>query len=275
MKGLLGWFGKARNGRSSSQSAAPQAKPAEVIPPSNPAFQPVNELERLLMAAGVDPESRPAFQHALLEWEIFAATPAAPQGGAPQTDDPDQQFPLLTVRAPDQSMAAAIFTSEPRIAEAFGEGARPIKAGGRSLLEMAARTGVFLNPGSEYRVHFDPAGVAGLLGRHTTRTITQPTRVLLATPAEPPHALMAQLREVLGSRADVSAAWLALAQWPNEDSSSWFLDVRTDLTRADVVQLLTEVFRGSAFEGRTLEMIVREPGEPDGVGVRVAPNGAE
>jgi hypothetical protein len=171
-------------------------------------------------------------------------------------------------------MAAAIFTSEPRIAEAFGAGARFIKAGGRTLLEMAASTGVFLNPGSEYRVHFDPAGVAGLLGRHTTHTLTEPTSVLLATPAEPPHALIAQLRDVLGSRPDVSAAWLALAQWPDNDSPSWFLDVRTSLTRADVVQLLAEVFRGAAFQGRTLEMIVREPGEQDGIGVRVAPAGA-
>ena len=129
---------------------------------------------------------------------------------------------------------AALFTSESRIVEVFAPGAGFIRAPGQALLEIVATTGAFLNPGSPYRVHWDPAGIAGVLGRPFTRTITKPTQLLLATPSAPPNELISELRVVLGSRADVSDAWLALAQWPENGEFSWYLDVRTNFQRAYV-----------------------------------------
>ncbi len=226
------------------------------------------------MAAAVDPTARAAFQQLLLRSDLYAATPEPPTAGGVRDLKVGENLPLLTVRAPDESSVAALFTSEPRVVEVFGPGAGFIRAPGQALLEIVATTGAFLNPGSPYRVHWDPAGIASVLGRPVTRTITKPTQLLLATPSAPPNALISELRVVLGSRADVSDAWLALARWPENGEYSWYLDVRTKLQRTYVAELMSEVFKGGPFEGRPLDMIVREPGGADGVGIRVAPGTA-
>jgi hypothetical protein len=270
MKKLLGRFTKALRSLPSSRVADTNAERGQTLS-VQPAFQPNNELERKLMGAAVDPDKRAEFQRLLLASDVYAATPQPPPAGGMRDFAAGDELPLLTVRAPDESLVAAIFTSEPRIVEVFGPGVGFIRMQGQALLELVATTGAFLNPASPYRVHWDSAGIAGVLGRPVTRTITKPTRVLLATPSAPPSPLIGQLRFVLGSRSDVPDAWLALAHWPENGEYSWYLDVRTTLERGDVNGVLSEVFKGAPFEGLPLDMIVQEPGGPDGIGIRVAP----
>jgi hypothetical protein len=270
MKKLLGRFAKAVRGEPSNAGVEPETGPRQATPPK-PADQPNNELERKLMAAAVDADQRPAFNQMLLKSQLYAATPEPPPIGGSRNLQAGEDLPLLTVQAPDERWVAAIFTSEPRIAEVFGPGVSFIQMQGQALLEIVAHTGAFLNPGSSYRVHWDPAGIAGVLGQPFTREIAKPTKLLLATPSSPPNSLIGQLRFVLGSRPDVPNAWLALAHWPENGEYSWYLDIRTTLQRTDVTELLSEVFKGAPFEGRPLDMTVREPGAPDGIGIRIAP----
>lgn len=223
------------------------------------------------MAAAVDPDKRTAFQQLLLRSQLFAATPHAPATGAQRTLQVGEELALLTVQAPDEKLVAAIFTSEPRLTEMFPQGAGFIQVQGQALLELVASTGAFLNPGSAYRVHWDSAGIASILGRPVTYTITKPTQLLLGTPAEPPVELVAQLRRMLGSRPDVPDAWFAIAHWSENGERSWYLDVRTHLPRDEVTAMLGDVLKGGPFQGLPLDLIVRAPGEPDGVGMRIAP----
>jgi hypothetical protein len=136
---------------------------AEQPPPVARNFQPNNELERMLMAATSDPKQRPAFQQLLLQSDLLAATPTAPAVAGPRTFGAGEEIPLLTVPAPDDGSVAAIFTSEPRLVEAFGAGTGYVEMSGQALLELVAKTGAFLNPASAYRVHWDPTGIAGVL----------------------------------------------------------------------------------------------------------------
>jgi hypothetical protein len=267
MKKLLGRLAQAVRRMRASGGDVGEVGPVQAAP----AATPPNELERRLAEAAVDPAKRTAFQQLLLKSDIYAATPAPPPTDASGVIPTGTDLALLNVPAPDGSQVAAIFTSEARIAETFGPGVRFVRIQGQALLEIVQRTGAFLNPGSPYRVHWDPAAIASLLGRPHTYQITQPTKLLLATPSQPPAALIAQLRGILGSRADVPDAWFALAQWPEKNEYSWYLDVRTKLDRAKVVELLGDVFEGGPFEGRPLDMIVRDPAEPPGVGIRIAP----
>jgi hypothetical protein len=270
MKDLLARFTRALRGPPSKPAAAAGA-PTAAPSPAKHAFEPNNELERMLMAAATDPQRRSEFQQLLLRSELFAATPEAAPTGGTRTLEAGENLPLLTVQAPDERSVAALFTSQPRIVETFGPGVGFLRAQGQALLELVASSGAFLNPGSAYRVHWDSAGLASILGRPVTRTITKPTKLLLGTPSEPPGALISQLRDRLGSRPDVPEAWFALAHWPENGERAWYLDVRTKLERTEVAGLLAEVLKGGPFEGLPLDMIVREPGGPDGVGIRIAP----
>jgi hypothetical protein len=267
MKKLLGRFAKAARAKPSGDGSEREPGSGQTMPTT----EPINELERKLMAAAVDPDKRTEFQRLLLVSDLYAATPGPPPVEGTRDFEAGEDLPLLTVRGPDEKSVAAIFTSEARIVEVFGPGVGFVRMQGEALLEIVARTGAFLNPGSAYRVHWDPEGIAGVLGRPFTRVITKPTQIRLATPSEPPTGLISQLRSVLGSRRDVPDAWLALANWPENGEYSWYLDVRTSLQRAYVTELMSEVFKGAPFAGLPLDMIVREVGGPDGVGIRVAP----
>jgi type III secretion system (T3SS) SseB-like protein len=263
MKNVLGRFAQAVR----RMRGGGEAKPVQT---AHAIAQP-NELEHKLAEAAVDPAKRAAFQQLLLKSDIYAVTPSPPPTDASGMIPAGTDLALRNVPAPDGSQVAAIFTSEARIAETFGPGVSFVRIQGQALLEIVAQKGAFLNPGSQFRVHWDPAGIAGVLGRPFTYELTKPTKLLLATPSQPPTALIAQLRDILGSRADVPDAWFALAQWPEKNEYAWYLDVRTKLEHAQVVELLSDIFNRGPFEGRPLDMIIRDPAETPGVGIRIAP----
>jgi len=234
-------------------------------------FRPLNELEQMLVEAATDPSKRNAFQKGFLEAEVYAATPDAPDAEGMRTLKAGEQLKLLNVPGPDGQPVAAIFTAEARIAEVFGPGYGFLLFRGEALLEIVAKTGAFLNPGLPYRVHWGPDAVAAMLGRPVGRTITKDTKVLLGSPSEPPVQLIAELRETLGSHPRIAEAWLALASWPETGEQAWYLDVRTNLSPADVSELMSPVFKRANFAGRYLDMIVKKPDETGGIGIRVAP----
>lgn len=264
MNGILGRLTSAFRGRPRPAAPNPPA-------PAAPAFEPVNDLERKLMAAATDPAQRTAFQQALLKADLYAATPEPPASAGSRTLEADEQVQLMNVAAPDGTPVAAVFTSQARVAQAFGPGTGYIGVNGEVLLGLVAGQGAWLNPGSSYGVRWTAEELAAVLGNPVRRTVTKDTQVMLGVPAEIPHALIASLRDALGADPRVCDAWLALAHWPEAGTWSWYLDVRTDLSPDDVNGLLAGVFSGADLGGRPLDMLVNPPGKAEGAGLRVVP----
>lgn len=65
------------------------------------AFQPHNEIERLLMDAAINADARVSFQQALLDAELYAATPEAPEINDVRTISKGERLSLLNVQSPD------------------------------------------------------------------------------------------------------------------------------------------------------------------------------
>jgi hypothetical protein len=259
--------GKRGGGAAGAAVDAPPAAPAAA-----PAvFEAGNELERLLMAAALDPARRVAFQQALLQADLFAGTVDAPAREGWRTTGAGETLRLVSVTGADGAAVPATFTSQARVAEVLGPEARFVQMNGARLLEMLARDGAVLNPGLGYSVQWSAQELAGVLGGPVARTLAAGTDVLLGSPARRPEALIKDLSAVLGADRRIEAAWLALAQWPAAGESAWYLDVRTRLAPDEVNALLAGVFQRADFAGRPLDMVVKAPGGGDGVGIAVAP----
>lgn len=268
LKRLVGW----------SNDETPSSEKLPVAPSSEQreqaafaAFQPHNEIERLLMDAALHSDARITFQLALLETDLCAATPDAPEATELRIAEEGEHMKLLNVRSPDGAPVTAIFTAPERIVEVFGIGVGFVAIKGEDLLSMVVNQGAWLNPGFPYSVYWSPEELATILGRPVRRTVNKDTQILLGVPADPPTALIAALRAKLNSNTHIVEAWLALASWPEDGSSSWYLDVRTCLAPATVQDLLAEIFKRADYAGRPLDMILNEPDAGEGIGIRLVP----
>jgi hypothetical protein len=235
------------------------------------AFQPHNEIERLLIDAAINADARIVFQQALLEAELCAATPDAPKFADLRTVGEGERISLLNVQSPDGKPVAAIFTAQERIVEVFGMGVGFVAIRGEELLSIVASQGAWLNPGFPYSVYWTADQLSVILGKPVQRTIKKDTEIMLGVPADPPTALIADLRAALAHDSGIVEAWFALAHWPEEGKSSWYLDVRTDLVRGDVQNLLAETFKRADYAGRPLDMVVNKPSGNEGIGIRLVP----
>lgn len=236
------------------------------------AFQPHNEIEQALMDAAVNPDARAAFHRALLDADLYAATPEAPAFAENRIAQEGERLSLLNVQGPDGAPVAAIFTAQERIVEVFGMDVGFVAIRGEELLSLVANQGAWLNPGFPYSVYWTPSELSAVLGKGLQRTIQKETSVMLGVPADPPTALVTALQKVLGNDTRITEAWLALAHWPEEGTASWYLDVRTNLAAATVGDVLAETFRRADYAGKPLDMVVNIPGGGEGVGIRVAPS---
>lgn len=255
------------------KAAAEPIAPAAADPPptaDRPAFQPANPLESLLMAAGTNPAARPAFQQALLDATLLVGTPEAPERPAARTLEQDERLSILTVPI-DDGAAAAVFTSEQRLAACFGPGTGYVALEGRALFEIIASGDAILNPGSDYGVHWSSDDIQAMLGRPVRRVVEQDTKVLLGSPAEPPNLLITALTHALADDPRVEAAWLALAHWPDAGESSWYLDIHASAGADDVLPGLADALVPANLAGRSIDVIVNPPSAADGAGIRLKP----
>lgn len=239
-------------------------------PPPPPTFEPLNEIERLLMDAAVRADARPVFERALLDAQLFAATPEAPATHTERIVGAGETLQLFNVESPQGTAVAAIFTAHERIADFFQRQTGYVAMRGEDLLEIVAGQGAWLNPGASYGVYWSAQDLAVILGKPVTRTIEKDTQILLGSPADPPVALIAALKAVLGNDARIAGAWLALAHWP-DGTSAWHLDIRTALDADAVRALLADTFKTADYAGRPLDMVVNAPDGADGTGIRIAP----
>lgn len=118
------------------------------LPELAPDWSPENPLEEKMAQIPNSVEAQFAFARLLLESEVLLATagPATTQGA--RTLEGDEDFEVVCVADTRGGSAAAMFTSDTRIAEAFGSGAPYVALNGRAALEAIARTGVMINAGT-------------------------------------------------------------------------------------------------------------------------------
>jgi hypothetical protein len=95
---------------------------------------------------------------------------------------------------------------------------------------------------------------------------------MLGSPAERPHQLIAQLTQLLDGDARILAAWLALAQWPDTDDYTWYLDIHSHVTQDEISRALASVVGGLDLGGRPIDVVITVPGTGEGTGIQVKPN---
>lgn len=225
------------------------------------AFEPLNDLERLLMAAtGGGEAERKAFEAAVPEHVLWAAVP---EGADPQGDP----LTLVTGRGRDGAVATALFTARER-AEATLPTATPVGFPGRDLLRSVRGRDVVLNPGHGHGVRWSAGAVAALLGDPVPPEALR-TPVAVARPKETPPGLVEGVTQVLGAAPQVKGAWLALARWADSDLPGFLLDVRMDEVDAGTLPALLDAALAEATLDARLDVITRRPGEADGAGIEL------
>lgn len=236
---------------------------------SPPAFAPTNMVERQLVAAangGLDQQK--AFEKFILDETLYVATPEVP---AEETVSFSQgeNIRLLNVPLNDGRQATAVFTSPQRVAEAFGD-VGYIGIQGRILFETIRATPAVLNPGQAYGVVWEPETLAAMLGLPVERVVKKDTQIMLGFPADPPTELIGRLRNAFSALPQVEAAWLALAAWPEDQTQTWYLDVRTSSADHDPIRrALPDAIQGADMHGRPLDMVINPVGQTEGVGIAI------
>jgi len=225
--------------------------------PARPAFEPLNDLERLLMAAasgGAD--QRAAFESAVADAELWVV----PADGEAAPD----VLRLRTV-ALEGRPATAVFTAAERATQAVGPDAAPVAFPGRALLETIRENPAVLNPGHGYGARWSPDAMAALIGRPNPAPAGRyPTHV--ARPADTPPGLVEALTRELSAEPAVKAAWLALARW-NDGAEGFLLDIRRT-GDAPVSVLMNRALAGLALDTR-LDVVVGVPEEAAGAGLEI------
>jgi SseB protein N-terminal domain len=130
-----------------------------MIDENTPDFQPVNMVEKQLVAAAIgNSDQQKAFEKFILDETLYFATPEVhPEGNI--TLQVDTSIQLLNATLDDGRQAAAVFTSPQRVGETFGEvGYMGLQ--GRTLFEMIRAKPAVLNPGQTYCVVWEPSAMA-------------------------------------------------------------------------------------------------------------------
>jgi SseB protein C-terminal domain/SseB protein N-terminal domain len=240
-----------------------------MIDENTPDFQPVNMVEKQLVAAAIgNSDQQKAFEKFILDETLYFATPEVhPEGNI--TLQVDTSIQLLNATLDDGRQAAAVFTSPQRVGETFGEvGYMGLQ--GRTLFEMIRAKPAVLNPGQTYCVVWEPSAMAAMLGLPMERTIQKDTKIMLGLPADPPTEVIERLKLEFISIPDVAAAWLALAVWPETQEQSWYFDVRTDSTDHEVIRrALSVAIEGADLKGRPVDMVINAASSADGIGIVV------
>ncbi|MET2825369.1 enhanced serine sensitivity protein SseB C-terminal domain-containing protein [Mesorhizobium shangrilense] len=239
---------------------------------SNEHFQPINDLEYLLVEAATDPSKRDRFKEELLATDLFAATPEAPQTVQQRTTEFGEGVNIMNVVDADGKPIPAMFTSEARIVEVFGPGTGYIRVNGAILLGLVVKDGAVLNPGSSYGVRWTASELASLLGGPVQRTLEKDTQMFLGVPAERPEQLIANLHAFLRGEPKIKEAWLALAHWPETNDWSWYLDIRSEFAADDIAHLVSGVISKSSFGAYPVDVVVNVPNDTVGQGIRIKPS---
>jgi len=196
-------------------------------------FEPVNDLERSLVQATKDPAHRPGFYRDFIDAEIFAVRHGRPsadiEGGSVNEGRSTEltaggTLQLMTWDKDGQTIIP-IFSSLPRLQGFIKEEANYIGMKAEDFLGMTRGAALILNPGSAYGKEFTAKEVASILdGSIWKPTVDyvamKDTKVLIAQPANYPHALVSALRRYFQTMPQVQRAYLAHFFNPQRDEKA-------------------------------------------------------
>ena len=230
--------------------------------PARPLFEPLNDLERLLMAAASGgPDQRAAFEAAVADAELWVV----PAPGDARAENAADVLRLRTVEL-DGRAATVVFTARERAAQVMGPDVEPAAWPGRALLETIRENPAVLNPGHGYGARWSPDAMAALIGRPNPAARDRvPTHV--AMPADTPPGLVEALTRELGGAPAIKAAWLALARW-TDGEEGFLLDLRGDPDEAAVPVLMNRALTGLTLDAR-LDVVLGAPDQPAGAGLEI------
>ena len=207
-------------------------------------FEPLNALERALMAAAKDPASRRAFTDKLLESEVYISPAGDPSANNGRGE-------VIVSHRPEGDRPC-IFTARERVTAVVGPAAAVRGAPGRELLEVFRQQGAHINPNLEYGVVFSPADVAEILDGVSHEVIAKDEPILLAHPAERPEMLIRALGAALGARREGKGAWLLLSHRASQPDQSWIVGVDHDGPWEPISQTIGEVVAHTDLRGLAL-----------------------
>lgn len=178
------------------------------------AFEPLNELERLLVAAAGEPAARPAFYRALLEDELLVVTEGpAPAEESRRVLEADRAFRVLMDL--EGRPHAPIFTSKERVAAVVTSEVAYMAMKGRDLFTTMRGSDFILNPGSDYAKLFWANEVEAMLDGSIFESSRQidvgRKEILLGQPSVYPHHLTDAFARAFRGVRDVRAAYVAHA----------------------------------------------------------------
>ncbi|NJC40228.1 hypothetical protein GGQ87_000486 [Brevundimonas alba] len=226
---------------------------------ARPAFEPLNDLERLLIAAtSGGPAERAAFEAAVADAQLWVLPAPGPTAA--------DEMRLRTATQKDGRAATAVFTARERATQVMGPDAAPVAHTGRALLEAIRENPAVLNPGHGYGVRWSPDAMAMLIGRPNPAPGQRfPTQV--ARPATTPPGLVEALTRELAAAPAVKAAWLALARW-NDGEEGFLLDIRAAPGDAAIPVLMNRALDGLTVDAR-LDVVTGPPDEAPGAGLEI------
>lgn len=275
---MIRLFAKLRGNRRETDSARPDGAAPGVAPastsgvaPNDGGFVPQNHLEELLVKASRDPAARPEFTRHILTAQLLFATPNAPGRPGEHTLEAGESLAILNITRDDGKTFPAVFTSPARIAEALGEGTGYVAMLGKTALEIVQANGAWCNPHSAFGVVWAADDLAAMLGKPTSWTVDKDTRVLLGVPKEMPTQLIARIEQIVLPDPRIEEAWLALAQWPERGSFSWYLDIRTSAAREEIAPCFAGVMDGIDASPQELDMRIAASDGGAGSGIRLKP----
>lgn len=187
------------------------------------AFEPVNELERLLVAAAQDPAARSAFYRALREQDLFVITDQMPEGERQFIAGENASIKIRMIEF-DGTLHAPIFTSVERISAVVAAEVGFVAMKGHAVFTMLRGSDLVLNPGAQYGKVFTKHEVESLIDGSlfapTKRNDIGGKKILLGQPKNYPHHITAALSRLFAKVREIKAAYLAHAFVADIDSEA-------------------------------------------------------
>jgi hypothetical protein len=126
-------------------------------------FEPVNDLERSLMRAALNPSYRPQFYRDLLEADIFIIN-YAESDSEEQNNTMSESFELKVPKIERNGQVwLPVFSSLQRLQEFISSETAYVVLKGRDFFELARGVHIVLNPDSDYGKEFIPQEIERLL----------------------------------------------------------------------------------------------------------------
>ena len=235
------------------------------------AFTPVNEIERLLIAAATDPAARPAFYRSLTQYELFVIT----EGRNPEREhgfvaDENTSFQIRMIEV-DGRLHAPIFTSVERISAVVPKEVGFVAMKGEAVFAMLSGKDLVMNPGAEYGKIFTAYEVESIVNGSVFNP--QETldvggkQILLGQPKDYPRHITDALSRFFARSRDVKAAYVAHAFMADIDQAPHTLigvEVVGDWRK--VVEEAGVVVREVAKAGEIVDFVQLRPQATDTIG---------